>query len=595
MSKDPIRLAVDNAPSEPWLAAEVPHGWRLDRRGLNWLKKNRGGEDIEEVPIAGPVWVIALTRDPRGQGWGHVVQWLDLDGQVHERAIARSRLHEQGPALAQELAGDGLFIVPGQERRLSAYLAHSRPRTRFRSMDVLGWADDAHGRPAYVLPDRVLASGVPAERERIVFQPERHSPTVHSMRPRGSLSEWQRQVAEPCQGNPFLVFALCVGFSGPLLRLSRLSDGGFHVFGPSSRGKTTLAQVAASLWGCGADPAEAPSAAYAQRWNTTRNALEGLAAAHNDGVLILDELGTCSAKDFGQVIYDLAGGQGKGAMDRDRQLRPRRRWRVMVLSTGEVSSSAKVQEQGRALRGGHLVRLLDIPAEGRIIVDAHSETPGSFARRLKDACATVYGTAGPAFVEYLLARFPDAAALEEHLKRRLAQISDARSAPDRSPEAQRGLQKFAVVHVAGELAVSAELLPFGMDAVDTSMTAVRELWLQDEALVPDAVRGVEAVRSYILRHEARFQDVDSREAVRDRAGFRDRMQGLYLLTSEAFNEACGSHEPRAVLQALHERGWLLRSDAQRYVSRHTVHTSQGKSRVKLYAVRVQLLDEESAS
>ena len=56
---------------------------------------------------------------------------------------------------------------------------------------------------------------------------------------------------------------------------------------------------------------------------------------------------------------------------------------------------------------GQLVRMVDIPATtgGRDIVedpgtDAEGRPvpPGEFVRRLKKACATSYGTAGPAFV-----------------------------------------------------------------------------------------------------------------------------------------------------------------------------------------------------
>jgi uncharacterized protein (DUF927 family) len=102
--------------------------------------------------------------------------------------------------------------------------------------------------------------------------------------------------------------------------------------------------VGASVWGCGADPADAPEAAFIRKWNSTANALEGLAAAHTDGVMILDELQSCAAKDFGSVIYNLFGGQGKSAMDASRNLKKQRAWRILSLSTGEISSKQKIEE-----------------------------------------------------------------------------------------------------------------------------------------------------------------------------------------------------------------------------------------------------------
>ena len=44
----------------------------------------------------------------------------------------------------------------------------------------------------------------------------------------------------------------------------------------------------------------------------------------NDGILILDELGTCSVQDIGKIVYDLFGGQGKARMGKDASLLYRR-------------------------------------------------------------------------------------------------------------------------------------------------------------------------------------------------------------------------------------------------------------------------------
>jgi len=299
----------------PWQNAPVPQGWSLNASGV-WAnppepKSDRTKPEAPEL-VAGPVRVEAFTRDLVNAGWGAVTLWIDRDGKLHKRAIPATRFHEQGTALAQELAAEGLMIVPGRERKLTAYLG-SYPNTigRVQSVARLGWLDTTDGSLAYVLPGGVIKKG---GGEGIVFQPERYSPTSATIRPEGTLEEWQRNVAMLCSGHPFLVFTLAQGFTGPLLKAARLDSGGFHLYGLSSRGKTCAAQVAASVWGCGADPADAPDLAFIRRWNATTNALEGLAAAHSDGLLVLDELGTCTARDFGKAVYDLAGGQGKSAL-----------------------------------------------------------------------------------------------------------------------------------------------------------------------------------------------------------------------------------------------------------------------------------------
>jgi hypothetical protein len=95
---------------------------------------------------------------------------------------------------------------------------------------------------------------------------------------------------------------------------------------PTARRRRPRSPPQSSIWGNGADPTEAPDRAFVQKWNATGNAFEALLSAHNDGLLVLDEIHTCDTKDFGAVIYNMSGGKGRQALDRERQLRRSRRW-----------------------------------------------------------------------------------------------------------------------------------------------------------------------------------------------------------------------------------------------------------------------------
>ncbi len=335
----------DNS-GNPW-SIKAPAGFHLTADSVLYFDTT--GENAKYKKVFGPCWVVAETRRGTKDAWGKAIRWIDRDGNTHERAIPAGRFHEQGNALAQELAEEGLAIVPGQERTLVKYLGTFETKARQQAVEKLGWLDTAGGELCYVTPTQVLRkkgneSGNAKSMEDIVFQPERYSPTTTTMTASGSLSDWKEHVAVNCSGQPFLIFSLCTSLAGPLLKHARLDSGGFHFYGRSSHGKTTLAQVGASVWGCGADPADAPEAAFIRKWNSTANALEGLAAAHTDGVMILDELQSCAAKDFGSVIYNLFGGQGKSAMDASRNLKKQRAWRILSLSTGEISSKQKIEE-----------------------------------------------------------------------------------------------------------------------------------------------------------------------------------------------------------------------------------------------------------
>ena len=75
-----------------------------------------------------------------------------------------------------------------------------------------------------------------------------------------------------------------MAFAGPLLGLIGREGGGFNFYGQSSRGKTTLAEASASVWGKGGRPG------FVRSWRSTANALEATAALHTDTLLVLDEL-----------------------------------------------------------------------------------------------------------------------------------------------------------------------------------------------------------------------------------------------------------------------------------------------------------------
>lgn len=109
------------------------------------------------------------------------------------------------------------------------------------------------------------------------------------------------------------------------------------------------------MWG---DPS-----AYPRLWRATANGLEGLAALHNDGLLILDELSQIDPKEAGEAAYLLANGQGKARASRTGTARQSARWRLLFLSAGEESLTALMARVGRKVNAGQEIRLADLDAD----------------------------------------------------------------------------------------------------------------------------------------------------------------------------------------------------------------------------------------
>ena len=145
-------------------------------------------------------------------------------------------------------------------------------------------------------------------------------------------------------------------------------------------------------------------------WRATANGLEGVAAAHNSTLLVVDELHQVSPREAGQSALMLCNGAGKARADQYGEARARKDWRLLVLSSGECSLADRVAVADETVTAGQEVRFIDLKVDGQefgCFDDIHgAANGGAFADNIKERCAEAYGAAGPAFVEYIL-RTPD--------------------------------------------------------------------------------------------------------------------------------------------------------------------------------------------
>lgn len=481
--------------------------------------------------------------------------------------------------------------MPGMEKKLLRYLANGNPSTRYQAAVQTGWQE---GTNVFVLPSETF--GATKDHERVVYQPERYSPTSQSVRAQGTFDDWRNHVASLCADNPVLCFWLSASLAAPLLRLLGLEGGGFHLYGRTSQGKTTAEQVAASVWGDGADPAEGRRTTFVKKWNLTKNATEGLAEAHNDLPLCLDEIGEADARELGRTIYQLAGGQGKGRMRADATLKPSKAWRTLVLSTGEIPSAEVIESEGKPLKGGQAVRLVDIPATDSvtgqgIIVHTHGRlSSATLADGLKHACGTHYGWAGPAFVTGLI--HENLEAVGRDLKTAWCETVLTLTPSGASPEVVRVIKRLALVAIAGEKAAAMGILPWIKGEAFRSVKTVLTRHLNARGgSGSDTERALESIKDFLLRHGAsRFRDLGSEtDRINNLVGYRDSHNNAFLFTSKGLREACGGHDVKDVARLLADRGLLRTPDEGHLTERVTV---PGVGRTRLYSISTKILDME---
>ncbi|MDQ6961998.1 MAG: DUF927 domain-containing protein, partial [Mariprofundaceae bacterium] len=320
----------------------IPWGYVCNKDGVSIHHNDKDAEQITHAPC----WVSAISRDYNDSNYGRCVHWISHKKVEHKQALPAEMFHGGADELAGFLAMHGLSIVPSKEKKLLQYLAAFKPDKDMLSAPSTGWLNQS-----FVLPLQTINEPTG---EQVVFQPTEASAAITCIKAKGNLKEWQEHVAGVAQ-SPLVQFAICAAFAAPMRFHAGVDAGGFHFWGSSSKGKTTLLQAASSVWGNGADPSRHSGAdAYLQRWNATKNGLEGMAAAFNDLPLCLDEIGEGSAKDVGGIIYNLMSGTGKVRMNKGCGIRERKSWRILLLSSGEHSIPDYIAEGGQTAKGGQL-------------------------------------------------------------------------------------------------------------------------------------------------------------------------------------------------------------------------------------------------
>ena len=445
-------------------SSEIPHDWdrfTVTPKGVFYQGVDRDGQPTKPEWVCSTLAVEALTRDQAGNAWGYLLAFTDPLGRDKQWAMPARMLAGDGGEYRSTLLAMGLRIATSPRARnlLTQFIQTRQPAAMALCTDRVGW----HG-PAFVLPHETIGE----QDERIVFQSD--SAMENTFRSRGTVPQWRDSVAALAVGNSRLVFALCAAFAGPLMRPAGMESGGFHLRGDSSSGKTTALKVAASVWG---------GSSYLQRWRTTDNALEAIAAQHCDGLLILDELAQVDPRVAGEAAYLLANQQAKARATRNGAPRARLTWRLLFLSAGELGLADHMAEGMKRARTGQEVRMADIPADADVGLGAFQQLHGheggaAFSSHLSAQAARYHGSAGRAWLEWLTQHID---VLRSTLKQRMAALQLALVPDDASGQVHRVGARFALLGVAGELATEAGLTGWRAGEAERAVRECFNAWL----------------------------------------------------------------------------------------------------------------------
>ncbi|MDM9596960.1 MULTISPECIES: DUF927 domain-containing protein [Pseudomonas] len=567
---------------EHWVTNEK--GRRL-KPGVYWhgFKRSAADDDsdddktdrsITDEWIATPVTVVARTTNSDDGSEGRYLRLL-TDSGPKDWIIPMEVFGGSGEDARRTLFGMGVIIALKKRGQFMEYLLDQRPAEVFATTCRPGW----HESGAFVLPGRTIGS------DKVRYQASGKGQNLFSVR--GSLDGWKAEVAAKCEGNPVLTLAIGCALAGPLLSLVGVLGGGVHLVGDSSSGKSLAQLIGSSVWG---DPG-----IFAASWDMTKGGLEIEASSRNDTMLPLDEIKRADPKRVQEMAYSLANGQGKGTMTRDREARGKLSWRLLALSSGERSLSEHAAISGNAAHAGAELRMVDVNAgtrTHRAFDELHGLEGADFHRQLTVAVGANHGHIGPTFVERLLASDDRPGLLEDFAGIRAQFVED-------NAQAGRVADRFAVIALAGEMAIAYGLLPWTPGTALADCQLLYGEWLSRVGGGNAEDRQILAgILDFIDKHgSSRFSDVEEQTPdtkVFNRAGYWEVVgtKRLYLFNKSALTEAAHGHGLARVVKALEGAGALAKHDTDRDSRRTKKYRLPAGGSARLYVIDPDAMDSE---
>lgn len=259
-----------------------------------------------------------------------------------------------------------------------------------------------------------------------------------------------------------------MAFAAPMARLLDVPTFGIHLKGKTSRGKSTVACIASSVYG--------RFSSYKKSWQGTQTGMEGLAYNYNDLLLPLDEISNIDPKDVSNVIYAIGNEVDKNRGAKNGLNRTTKTWREVVLSTGEETVTEMLRKANLKAQAGLEVRMPSINAQATDDEEmgVNESFPAgynaqSYKELLEGNCKKYHGAVFERWIEFLITLDPDNLR-EEYTRFRDSFIQEYRP----TNQNRRIANNFAFVAFAGELATGAGLTGWEMERETSGHSWARE-------------------------------------------------------------------------------------------------------------------------
>ena len=268
------------------------------------------------------------------------------------------------------------------------------------------------------------------------------------IKPKGSFEGWKIGIEKYAMPQIALQLAVVLGLSAVTAGfLQDEMDGSIfvHLYGESSKGKTTAAMLALSTAG---NPNPMAKNTLLGDWGDTPNYLTSMLVSNHGFPVAFDELSKSSNKDLTEFVYKVTNSKDKGRLNSNAKQKDVDTWCTTVISTGESSLLAKCNNNS-----GLLVRVLEI-CPNKITASAEQ------AEKLKEVIIHNYGWANSILAKYYLKNPEKVSVVFNNYRKRFK-----KEIPISNELVNRLIKKLAVIATTARLAKKALGLDFDIKAI----------------------------------------------------------------------------------------------------------------------------------
>ena len=439
----------------------APPRYSIDMSGVWHEKKVSTGEDSEPryehvLVCPEPIVITKYIKDADVAGISLEVSWFS-GGRWHRAVEKRDVFMNKNKVVSMAL--HGMPVHSDNARRIMLFLdAFERENSDVIAIEEcssqMGWV----GNKGFLCGKKWITEN--KSRTNVSFHGEEHSDEflARSICASGEFSEWRDVFISEVSRYPRVAIAAYASLAPVIMNL--IDAPGFAVDWSyrTSSGKTTTMRIAASVWG----NADERGGSIIGSWDSTQVYIERRAAMFNGIPLILDESKRVRWPNMvPNVIYMVANGQGRGRGKKSGGVQSLKRFRTVLLSTGEQRLTDFSRDGGLATRV--------VSFWGSPFGETSDDTKESIDK-INGVLRGNYGHAGPMFAEWVVnntERVLEVAKrkseFEDDFKRVVSSDID-------SGISFRLAEYIAVLRITEELVMEAFKLPWASAAVYASMS-----------------------------------------------------------------------------------------------------------------------------